>query len=93
MKTGGQHKTPLLQIELDDITSVPRVLYKGEEIKNKVRVDFSYLTGDEYGNKPIYIDIVTHREDGTVRRISHNQGAIGIDERRLSTGLTDEGTL
>ncbi|MDX7894860.1 hypothetical protein SJY89_06445 [Bacillus velezensis] len=75
--------TPLLQIELDDITSVPRVLYKGEEIKNKVRVDFSYLTGDEYGIKPIYIDIVAHREDGSVRPISHNLGAISINEKRL----------
>ncbi|WP_250634667.1 hypothetical protein [Bacillus subtilis] len=74
---------PLLQIELDDIKSVPRVFYKGEEIKNKVRVDFSYLTGDEYGSKPIYIDIV-YREFGSVLSgISHNQGAIGIDERRL----------
>ncbi|MGG1016799.1 hypothetical protein ABE169_16730 [Bacillus subtilis] len=77
---------PLLQIELDNLRSVPRVFYKGEEIKNKVRVDFSYLTGDEYGSKPIYIDIVSCREDGTVKGISHNQGAIGIDERRLSTG-------
>ncbi|CCG50650.1 hypothetical protein [Bacillus velezensis] len=75
--------TPLLQIELDNITSVPHVLYKGEEIKNKVRVDFSYLTGDEYGIKPIYIDIVAHREDGSVRAISHNQGAISINEKRL----------
>ncbi|KIO60029.1 hypothetical protein B4143_2758 [Bacillus subtilis] len=74
---------PLLQIELDNLGSVPRVFYKGEEIKNKVRVDFSYLTGDEYGSKPIYIDIVTRREDGTARGIIHNQGAIGIDERRL----------
>ncbi|MEE3674321.1 hypothetical protein NX081_17320 [Bacillus velezensis] len=74
---------PLLQIKLDDLNSVPRVLYKGEEIKNKVRVDFSYLTGDEYGIKPIYIDIVTLREDASVREISHNQGAISINEKRL----------
>ncbi|WP_345805898.1 hypothetical protein [Bacillus subtilis] len=83
---------PLLQIELDNLRSVPRVFYKGEEIKNKVRVDFSYLTGDEYGSKPIYIDIVSCREDGTVRGISHNQGAIGIDERRLSTGDEEYGS-
>lgn len=83
---------PLLQIELDNLGSVPRVFYKGEEIKNKVRVDFSYLTGDEYGSKPIYIDIVSCREDGTVRGISHNQGAIGIDERRLSTGDEEYGS-
>ncbi|MEK5503286.1 MULTISPECIES: hypothetical protein [unclassified Bacillus (in: firmicutes)] len=49
-------KTPLLQIELEDIDSVPRVFYKGKEIKDKVSVDFSYLTNDTSIN-PTHIDI------------------------------------
>ncbi|MEC0543587.1 hypothetical protein, partial [Bacillus glycinifermentans] len=32
------NKSPLLQIELDDIDSVPRIFYKGKEVKDKVRV-------------------------------------------------------
>ncbi|MCM3012532.1 hypothetical protein M3570_01860 [Bacillus subtilis] len=90
--TFSKKEPALLQIELDDIKSVPRVYYKGEEIKNKVRVDFSYLTDDEHGIKPTYIDIV-YREVGSVLSgISHNQGVIGIDERRLSTGEEQHGS-
>lgn len=48
---------PLLQIELDDIDSVPRVFYKGKEIKDKVSVDFSFLPNDDAGFHPTHIDI------------------------------------
>lgn len=34
----------LLVIELDSISSVPKVIFKGEEVKRKVRVDFSWQT-------------------------------------------------
>ncbi|WP_340033609.1 hypothetical protein MHB78_04315 [Bacillus sp. FSL K6-0138] len=50
------NKPPLLQIELEDIDSVPRVFYKGKEIKDKIRVDFSFLTNDTSIN-PTHIDI------------------------------------
>lgn len=38
---------PLLTIELDYIGSVPKVFYKGEEIKSKVRVAFEWETDSE----------------------------------------------
>ncbi|QNH45658.1 hypothetical protein H7F26_09470 [Bacillus sp. PAMC28748] len=53
----SKEKPPLLQIELDDIDSVPRVFYKGKEIKRKIRVDFSFLTNDDTGFRPTHIDI------------------------------------
>lgn len=38
----------LLVIELDTIGAVPKVIFKGEEVKRKVKVDFSWKTpGDE----------------------------------------------
>ena len=39
-------KKPLLTIELQDETSVPKVFYKGEEITNKVNVSFDWDTSD-----------------------------------------------
>ncbi|AJO16817.1 MULTISPECIES: hypothetical protein [Bacillus subtilis group] len=53
----SKEKPPLLQIELEDIDSVPRVFYKGKEIKDKIRVDFSFLTNDDTGFHPTHIDI------------------------------------
>ncbi|TWN00802.1 phage portal protein [Bacillus licheniformis] len=49
-------KAPLLQIELDDIDSIPHVFYKGKEIKDKVRVDFSFLPNDDASFHPTHID-------------------------------------
>ncbi|TKH81147.1 hypothetical protein FC686_07430 [Bacillus cereus] len=35
---------PLLQIVLSDIDAVPNVIYKGEEIKQKIRISFDWKT-------------------------------------------------
>lgn len=40
-------KDKLLVIELDEYGSVPRVFYKGEKIKGKVRVLFDWHTKDD----------------------------------------------
>ncbi|MCA1029387.1 hypothetical protein LCM23_25580 [Cytobacillus kochii] len=48
---------PLLQIELQDINSVPRVIYKGEEIKNKMEVAFEWDTGTIEAYTPAYVRI------------------------------------
>ena len=37
-------KTPLLIIELDTLEGVPKVIYKGEEIKAKASVEFGWKT-------------------------------------------------
>jgi hypothetical protein len=52
---------PLLTIELDSITSIPKVFYRGEEVTRKVRVAFEWLTADENGavNSPtVYIEFL-----------------------------------
>ncbi|MEK5100370.1 hypothetical protein [Bacillus sp. FSL W8-0848] len=49
--------TPLLQIELEDIDSVPRIFYKGKQIDSIINADFSYLTNDDSTINPTHIDI------------------------------------
>lgn len=46
------NRHPLLEIRVDDMDSVPTVFYKGEEIKGKCNVDYSWTTsdGDAVGN-------------------------------------------
>lgn len=50
-------KNPLLQIELEDIDSVPIVFYKGEALDKKIRVSFDYGTDDDERLCPTYIHI------------------------------------
>ncbi|MFJ8118843.1 hypothetical protein [Bacillus mycoides] len=38
------NEEPLLQIVLSDIDAVPNVIYKGEEIKQKIRISFDWKT-------------------------------------------------
>lgn len=50
-------ETPLLQITLDESDSVPKVFYKGEEIKLKKEVIFHWETDtDIYGGTTIEIE-------------------------------------
>lgn len=52
---------PLLKIELDEYTSVPRVYYKGERLDTKglIRVRFDWETDDEFSRLPeIFIKYV-----------------------------------
>ncbi|KIN36211.1 hypothetical protein [Bacillus subtilis] len=64
----------LLKIELDDIDSVPRVYYKGEQIKEIINTDFSYLTNTELIN-PTHIDIEYMDADSKfgTKAIVHNR--------------------
>ncbi|MDP1501259.1 hypothetical protein [Bacillus velezensis] len=48
---------PLLQIELDDIDSAPRIFYEGKRIDSIINADFSFLTNDDSTNNPTHIDI------------------------------------
>ncbi|NPC91007.1 hypothetical protein HOO54_23670 [Bacillus sp. WMMC1349] len=48
---------PLLQIELDDIDSPPRIFYNGKKIDKIINADFSYLTRDDSTLNPTHIDI------------------------------------
>ncbi|QHZ46989.1 hypothetical protein [Bacillus sp. NSP9.1] len=42
----SKEKPPLLRIELDDINSIPHVLYKGEKITDRIEIDFEWRTAD-----------------------------------------------
>lgn len=37
----------LLVIELDELTSIPKVIFKGEEVTSKTRIDFTWITKSE----------------------------------------------
>ncbi|MEC2218977.1 hypothetical protein D3Z89_16490 [Bacillus subtilis] len=52
-----QKETPLLQIELDDIDSAPRIFYEGKQIDSIINADFSFLTNDDSTINPTHIDI------------------------------------
>ncbi|MGL3988105.1 hypothetical protein ACSHMG_17545 [Bacillus [licheniformis] CMCC 63516] len=71
------NKQPLLQIELDDIDSVPRVFYKGEKITNRIAIDFEWRTGgaDKVGS--------------TYIRIKHGNDpdkALAVETKELAVG-------
>lgn len=46
----SKEQEPLLVIELDNETAVPKVFYKGKEITGKVRVSFDWATKDREPN-------------------------------------------
>ncbi|MCM3792494.1 hypothetical protein M3690_04205 [Priestia megaterium] len=75
----------LLTIELDNLDSVPKVFYKGEEITDKARIDFSWKTqGDRFVFSP-YINIeqmiTTDKGKPVFKHIGFNEPILnGSDE-------------
>lgn len=74
-----------LIIELDDMDSVPRVFYKGEEISNKVKVGFNWDTANErYPSRQlICIDYLKKEDNGKYVRT-------GIHKLKGSRGGSDD---
>lgn len=74
-KQSNETVEPLLQIVQSDVDAVPVVLYKGEEIKGKVRISFDWKTDGHYQKSGSYIHI-KHVEDSTkcinTKIIQHN---------------------
>lgn len=60
---------PLLKIELQDESSVPKVFYKGEEIIHKANVHFDWDTKDAHSLGGLTYGFEYLRSDGTVERI------------------------
>ncbi len=59
-----EENKPLLTIELQDESSVPKVIYKGEEIKLKQEVEFHWETDtEEYGGLSYAIE---HAVEGKI---------------------------
>ncbi len=81
-------ETPILSIELTNMGDVPKVLYKGEEIKGKVNVSFDWGTKEVWGEDNTYFNI--KHADGerdnpstlNVREIYHSaiDGVTGVDK-------------
>ncbi|MCP9280642.1 hypothetical protein [Bacillus wiedmannii] len=74
-KQSNEGVEPLLQIVQADVDAVPVVLYKGEEIKGKVRISFDWETDAQYHKSGPYIHI-EHVENSekciNTRVIQHN---------------------
>ncbi|MEC3659225.1 hypothetical protein ABEY13_06390 [Bacillus velezensis] len=67
----------LLTIELTDEQSVPRIIYKGEEITNRIAVDFEWRTKD------------ADQCGSTYYRIKHTKdiaGAPVVETKELAVG-------
>lgn len=74
-KQSNDNEVPLLQVLQSNIDAVPVVLYKGEEIKGKVRISFDWKTDGYYYKSGPYIHI-EHVEDSNkcvnTKTIQHN---------------------
>ncbi|MES9688848.1 hypothetical protein ABWK31_15365, partial [Bacillus sp. JJ353] len=71
--------TPLLQIELDDIDSIPHVFYKGERITKRIAIDFEWRTGgaDKVGSTYIRIKHANNPDE----RLAVETKELAIGER------------
>lgn len=65
----NKNKQPLLTIELQDESSVPKVFYKGEEVKYKSNVFFDWDTSDERSPGGLTYAIEHYEANGTANRI------------------------
>lgn len=85
----------LLVIELDDIDSVPRVIFEGVEIENKARVDFTYITkGHEekfYSSPYINIEQLGISEDKKpyLAKLGCNERDLGPTAQMLVDAITE----
>lgn len=68
----------LLTIELQDETSVPRVFYKGAEVKYKSNVFFDWETSDGFTGGGLGY-AVEHREGGGWTRVERRVGSHALD--------------
>lgn len=66
-----------MQIELENINSVPKVFYKGEEVKHSVKVAFDYRTDTDKEINPTFIQLEHFDPEGKcdTKTIQHNQPA------------------
>ncbi|MEC0670453.1 hypothetical protein P8875_09810 [Bacillus haynesii] len=71
------NKPPLLQIELEDIDSVPRVFYKGEKITNRIAIDFEWRTRGDDKVGSTYIRIKHGNDSDKVLAVETKELAVG----------------
>lgn len=58
---------PLLSIEVMDMNSVPRVIYKGEDVTGKVSINYEWMTkGASSGTHSYELEYFNGKDDETV---------------------------
>ncbi|MEC3770731.1 hypothetical protein [Bacillus velezensis] len=75
--TNRETSPNLLTIELTDEQSIPRIIYKGEEITGRIAVDFEWRTKD------------ADQCGSTYYRIKHTKGSAGspvVETKELAVG-------
>ncbi|WP_339225896.1 hypothetical protein [Bacillus sp. FSL P4-0290] len=73
----------LLTIELTDEQSIPRVIYKGEELTGRVAVEFLWHTDNANGKVPTYINIEKHNGNCNIERITYNPDSAEVKRYNL----------
>lgn len=72
---------PLLQITLDSYESVPKVTYKGKEVKNKTNVKFEWETNDEHVKRPNFsVKYLGGSEKGVALKTISYENPYGSEE-------------
>ncbi|MEC1707441.1 oxidoreductase [Bacillus mojavensis] len=86
-----RENTPnLLTLELTDEQSIPRVVYKGEELTGKVAIEFLWHTDNANGSVPTYINIEKHNGNCNIERITYNPDSAEVMRYNLYGDLVDE---
>lgn len=80
----------LLTIELTDEQSMPRVIYKGEELTGKVAIEFLWHTDNADGKVPTYINIEKHNGNCNIERITYNPDSAEVKRYNLYGDPVDE---
>jgi hypothetical protein len=61
------NKQPLLTIEVMDMNSIPKVIYKGEDVTGKVSINYEWMTkGNTSGKHSYELEYFNGKDDETV---------------------------
>lgn len=73
-QTEEKESTPLIQIELEDENSIPKVFYEGEEITGKAQITFDWITKKNRGLGGMKFNIEHADEKGIVHTKGRRRG-------------------
>lgn len=70
----GKVEQPLLQIELEDEHSLPKVFYKGKEITRKIKIDFDWRTKGLIDLGGLEFNLEYGDDKGIVHKVGRRRG-------------------
>lgn len=80
----------LLVIEMDNASSIPRVIYKGKEITNRINVNFKWETDtDELGGMELSIKYA-EKEELTTDEVTVRHGKYAFNEYKEDVIVADD---